>query len=352
MIEKTRKTLMKKSGVFPAETRRGSIRETIGSVDFPAFSRDVKKAYSAIRKEIVLTPLEPSLSLSRMLGAEIYVKWECLQTTGSFKLRGAMNKILGLSASQRRRGVVSASTGNHGLAIHHAAKRHGVPLTLFLPEHAAPEKIARLKAAGADLAFFGASCDLAEIHARKHALSSGRVFVSPYNDLDIILGQGTVGLEVFEDFPGVEDIVVPIGGGGLIAGVGGYLKGRNPTIRVVGVEPVNSAFMKASFEAGRLIDVKEKKTIADAVAGGIEPGSVTFPLCRRYVDMICTVSEDDIKKSMALLHSLHGHSVEGAGALSLAAVMTDPDTFRGRRVVLVVSGMNVAPALFRKAMGS
>ena len=171
MIEKTRKTLMKKSGVFPAEMRRGSIRETIGSVDFPAFSRDVKKAYSAIRKEIVLTPLEPSLSLSRMLGAEIYLKWECLQTTGSFKLRGAMNKILGLSATQRRRGVVSASTGNHGLAIHHAAKRHGVPLTLFLPEHAAPEKIARLKAAGADMAFFGASCDLAEIHARKHALS-------------------------------------------------------------------------------------------------------------------------------------------------------------------------------------
>jgi len=342
---------MKKNGGFSTSMRQKHIRDTVADLDLGSFAQRVEKAYSAIRKEIIRTPLEPSPPLSRASGAEIYVKWECLQTTGSFKLRGATNKILGLSASQRRRGVVSASTGNHGLAIHHAAKRHDVPLTLFLPEHAAPEKIARLEAAGADIAFFGESCDLAEIHARKHALSSGRIFVSPYNDLDIILGQGTIGLEVFEDFPGVEDIVVPIGGGGLIAGVGGYLKGRNPAIRVVGVEPVNSAFMKASLEAGRLIGIEEKKTIADAVAGGIEPGSLTFPLCRRFVDIILTVDEDEIKKSMTLIHHRHGRSIEGAGALSLAAVMTYPEMFRGRGVVLVVGGMNVSEAFFRKATG-
>jgi threonine dehydratase len=314
----------------------------------PEFVRGVDRARDRIAGDIVRTPLEYSPLLSLALGAHVHFKWECAQATGSFKFRGALNKLRTLRPGERRNGIVSASTGNHGLAVSRAARIEGVALDLFLPENAARLKVAKIRNEGVAPRFFGRSCEQTEVHARRTAESSGRVYVSPYNDLDVVFGQGTIGRELFEDLPGLEIVVVPIGGGGLIAGVAGYLKARNPGVRVVGVEPAASAFMKAALAAGHLVDFPEKPTIADAVAGGMEPGTVTFPLCRAFVDEILTVAEGDIRRAIRTIRAVHGRTVEGAGALPLAALLARPALFRNRRVGLVVSGGNISPKLFRE----
>jgi len=318
------------------------------AVNFPD---KVREAYGRIESDIRRTPLEYSEPLSRLTGARVYVKWECDQITGSFKLRGALNKLRSLSDADRARGVVSASTGNHGLAISHASKLEGVGLKLFLPETVAEVKKKRIEAMGVDVEVRGESCDKAEATAREFAGRTGRVFVSPYNDWDIVFGAGTVGLELADDLPRFEDVLVPVGGGGLIAGMAGYLKAVRPGTRLIGVEPETSAFMAASCAAGCLVDIDEKATIADAVAGGIEPGAITFPLCRDLVDFIEIVPESLISRAMALVREHHGRMVEGAGALPFAALLHSPAKWRGRTVVAVVSGGNVSPERFREVAG-
>jgi threonine dehydratase len=311
------------------------------------FAAEVAAAYERIKADIKRTPLERSEPFSRETGAEVFIKWECDQTTGSFKLRGALNKLRSLSAEEKRRGVVSASTGNHGLAISHASRLEGVPLKLFLPETVAAVKKARIEAMGIDVEVRGASCDKAEMLGREFAVRNGRVFISPYNDWDIVFGAGTVGLELAADLPRFDDVLVPVGGGGLIAGTAGFLEAVRPAARVVGVEPETSAFMAASLAAGRLVDIDERETIADAVAGGIEPGAITFPLCRDLVDAIEVVPESLIARGLARLEALHGRIVEGAGALPFAALLRSPGKWAGRTVVAVVSGGNIAPERFR-----
>jgi len=312
------------------------------------FAEQVSAAHIRIKKDIRRTPLEFSAPLGEVFGSSISVKWDNQQITGSFKFRGALNKLRSLSEVEKRKGVVSASTGNHGLAISHACGLENGPLTLFLPENASPAKIEKIKKYPVALKFFGLDCEKAERHARLFARENGLVYVSPYNDSDIVYGQGTAGLELYEDLPGTEVVLVPVGGGGLIAGIAGYLKSRNPRILVYGVEPENSRFMKASLEAGKLIEIVEKKTIADGVAGGIEPGSITFPLCQKYVDDIVLVKEWMIKKAMGLFFAHHRQVIEGAGALPLAAVIARPGKFRDRKIVLVVSGGNIGAELFWK----
>jgi threonine dehydratase len=314
--------------------------------------RDILSAYDLIRAGIKRTPVEHSKPLSLALGADVHFKWELEQVTGSFKFRGALHKLRTLSAPARARGIVSASTGNHGLAISHAARLEGVGLTLFLPRTVAEVKRRKLEALGVPLRFHGDSCEKTEIAAREHAAGLGQTFVSPYNDLDIIRGQGTLGVEVAEDLPDLEAVFVPVGGGGLIAGVGAFLKAVRPSLAVIGVEPANSAFMDASLRAGRLVEVQEKETVADAVAGGIEPGSVTFSLCREFVDRIVTVTEDAILRAMSLLAQHHGRMSEGAGALALAGLLTAAGEFSGRRVLCVVSGGNIDPDRFRGLTGA
>jgi len=318
------------------------------AVNFPD---KVREAYGRIASDIRRTPIEYSEPLSRETGARVYVKWECDQITGSFKLRGALNKLRSLSDADRDRGVVSASTGNHGLAISHASRLEGIGLKLFLPETAAEVKRKRIEAMGVDVEVRGASCDKAEAIAREFAGRMGRVFVSPYNDWDIVFGAGTVGLELSDDLSRFEDVLVPVGGGGLIAGIAGFLKATRPGTRIIGVEPGTSAFMAASIAAGRLVGIEEKDTIADAVAGGIEPGAITFPLCRDLVDFIEVVPEALISRAMALVRERHGRMVEGAGALPFAALLHSPAKWRDRTVVAVVSGGNVSPERFREIAG-
>jgi threonine dehydratase len=313
------------------------------------FLSGVRDASARIRPEVIRTSLQRSDLLSRRLAADVFVKAEYEQPTGSFKLRGATNKLKSLTREEKNRGVVSASTGNHGLAVSRAARLEGASVTLFVPNSLSPDKRTKLLAAtGVSLEFVPASCEQAELAARQFGRDSGRVFISPYNDPDVILGQGTAGLEILEELPQVQDVLVPVGGGGLIAGIAGYLKTVRPGIRVIGVEPVNSRFLAESLKAGRLVEVEESPSLADAVAGGLEPGSMTFPLCQKYVDDIITVEESLIAESLALLFEDHGRVVEGAGALALAGLLKDPRRFQGRSLALVASGGNISPTLHRQ----
>lgn len=312
------------------------------------YAAKIKEAYERIKNDIRRTPVEYSEPLSRETGAKVYVKWECDQTTGSFKLRGALNKLRSLSLEDRAKGVVSASTGNHGLAISHASRLEGIGLKLFLPETVAAIKKKRIEDLGIDVEVRGASCDKAEAIAREFAVRTGRVFVSPYNDWDIVCGAGTIGLELAADLARFDDVLVPVGGGGLIAGIAACLKAVRPGARTIGVEPETSAFMAASLAAGRLVEIDERPTIADAVAGGIEPGAITFPLCRDLVDAIEIVPEALIARAMALVFERHGRVIEGAGALPFAALLQSPRARAGRMVVAVVSGGNIAVERFRE----
>jgi threonine dehydratase len=237
------------------------------------------------------------------------------------------------------------------LAISHASKLEGIGLKLFLPETVAAVKKTRIEAMGIDVEVRGTSCDKAEAIARDFAGRTGRVFVSPYNDWEIVFGAGTVGLELAADLARFDDVLVPVGGGGLIAGIAAFLKAVRPGVRIIGVEPEASAFMAASLAAGRLVEIDERETIADAVAGGIEPGAITFPLCRSLVDAIETVPEAAIARAMRLVRESHGRVIEGAGALPFAALLQAAAPRAGRTAVVVVSGGNIAAERFREITG-
>jgi threonine dehydratase len=317
------------------------------SYDLPA---KIAAADSRIKADICRTPLEFSPQLSGLTGAEVYVKWESEQRTGSFKFRGALNKIRSLSQADKERGVVSASTGNHALGVSLASEMEGVALTLVLPQNVSAAKRERLEKGRAEIITFGESCEKAEVQARRLAGETGRTYVSPYNDLEIIAGQGTIGLEILEDLPAVEAVLVPVGGGGLIAGIAGCVKGARRSIEVYGVEPRNSPVMAASISAGHIVEILEEETIAEAVAGGLEPDCITFPLCRELLDGIILVEEALIKRAMSLIRRHHHRMVEGAGALALAGLVKDQVRLAGKKVVLVASGGNIAPKVFEEAV--
>lgn len=317
------------------------------SFDLPA---KIAAAQSRIKADICRTPLEFSPQLSGLTGAEVYVKWESEQRTGSFKFRGALNKIRSLSQEEKERGVVSASTGNHALGVSLASEMEGVALTLVLPQNVSAAKRERLEKGRAEIITFGESCEKAEVRARRLAGATGRTYVSPYNDLEIIAGQGTIGLEILEDLAAVKAVLVPLGGGGLIAGIAACVKAARRSIKVYGVEPLNSPVMAASIAAGHIVEISEEETIAEAVAGGLEPDCITFPLCRELLDGIILVEEGLIKRAMSLIRLHHHRMVEGAGALALAGLVKDQARLAGKKVVLVASGGNIAPQVFEEAV--
>lgn len=289
------------------------------------------------------TPLEHSLHLSRETGANVYLKLECQQTTGSFKLRGAMNKILALDEeSGEPRTVVTASSGNHAAAVAHTLHGLGRQGIIYLPETVAPAKVKALEPYGMELRFVGRDSVVGEIEARRAAEGEGFVFVSPYSDPDVIGGQGTVGVEIERQLDAIDAVLVPVGGGGLIAGVAGYLKTIRPGVRIVGCQPEASAVMAESVRAGRIVSIESEETLADGTAGGIEPDALTFPLCQRYVDEYVLVSEAEIAAAMRRLLETHYLVVEGAAALTLAALRKRPERYRGGNVVLVLTGKKVS----------
>ncbi|HEY7832131.1 MAG TPA: threonine/serine dehydratase [Ktedonobacterales bacterium] len=307
---------------------------------------DIEAAAARLEGRVWHTPVERSLALSERTGAEVWLKCECFQATGSFKLRGALNRLLTLSQSALARGVITASAGNHGLGVAEAATRLGLAATVVVPETASPAKLRALEnyaARGIALVRFGAGYDAAEAHALELASTSQRTYVSAYNDPAVIAGGGTVALEALQDVPEADVLVVPAGGGGLIGGVGVWARHARPTARVVGVQPETSPALLAALQAGRLVTVPVGATLADGLAGNIEAGSITYALAQRVVDKVVLVSEAEIAGAMRWVATEHHILVEGSAATTVAALLADRiANLAGRRVVLLLTGRNVA----------
>lgn len=311
-----------------------------------SLAQDVRKqtltAEQRIRQHIRETPAEYSLYLSQRGGCSVYLKCENLQLTGSFKLRGAVNKILSLNKAEKERGLMTASSGNHGAAFAWLTKRFGLEGTIVLPEITAPTKIQSLRLYGVEIIQYGDDCIKAERYGRETARKQGLTYIPPYNDHQIIGGQGTIGIELTRQIPDIDCVVVPVGGGGLIAGIAGYLKSADPCIEILGCQPENSAVMYASIKAGKILDMESAPTISDGSAGGIEPDSVTFPICKELVDDFILLSEEEIISAIKLMLEKHYLLVEGAGALAVAAYIKEMDRFKGKNVVLILSGSKIS----------
>ncbi|MBM4063060.1 MAG: threonine/serine dehydratase [Planctomycetes bacterium] len=300
----------------------------------------VQRAAGRLLGLVVETPLVASPWLSARSGAEVRLKLENVQHTGSFKFRGATNALAELPAAARAAGVVAASSGNHGLGVAAAAAALAVPALVFVPETTAAGKQAAIRALGAEVRTFGRDCLETERHARAFAARTGRPYVSPYNDLTVVAGQGTVAVELLAQWPALETVYVALGGGGLTGGMAAFLKHERPGIEVVACSPRASPAMAECVRAGAIVDVPCAETLSDSTAGGVEPGAVTFPLCRDLVDRFVDVEEAAIRA--ALLGCLeHQHLlVEGAAAVAIAGCLQDAPP-AGRRAAIVVCGGNL-----------
>lgn len=313
---------------------------------------EIREIYSArrrIRSWIRETPLEHSPHLSELCGGEVWLKLENLQLTGSFKIRGALNKLLQLSDEAKERGVIAASSGNHGQGVGYAARELGVEATIVVPRNTPGVKLDAIRRYGVDLVVHGEEYIYAEMLARKMERKEGKTFVSAYNDPDIIAGQGTVGLEMVEERPDLDVVLVPVGGGGLISGVGCAFKAALDGAEVLGVQSIASPVMYESIRQGHIVEMELGDSVAEGLHGGIEEGSITFDLCRSLVDDFILVGEETIKGAIRLLLTRQRQVVEGAGAVGVAAIIEDPRRFRGRRVGVVVSGGNLDLELLREA---
>ena len=318
-------------------------------VDRAHLAAEVGAAATRLCGLVVETPCVPSPWLSAAIGASVRLKLENVQHTGSFKLRGASHALLQMTAGRRSTGVVAASSGNHGLGLAAACARLGVAATVFVPNATADAKVAAIARLGAEVHRHGDDCVVTEQHARREAARTGRHYVSPYNDLDVVAGQGTVAVELAEQFPAAEVVYVALGGGGLIAGMAAYWKALRPGLEFVAGSPAASPAMQECVQKGRIVDVPCGETLSDSTAGGVEPDAVTFALCRDLVDRFVEVDENAI--AAAILGALeHQHLlVEGAAAVAIAACLQDRE-LRGRRAAVVVCGGNLPRTVLERLL--
>jgi threonine dehydratase len=298
------------------------------------------------------TPLIRSPLLSERLGTSVYLKLENLQETGSFKIRGAANKMLTLTSEEKARGVITVSTGNHGRAVSHVARRLGIKAVICIPEGTADNKVKAIEDLGAEIVVSGKSYDEAEEHAFRLEGERGLTMVNPFDDPFVIAGQGTIGLELLEDLPEIDTLLVPVGGGGLISGIALALKSAKGDNRVIGASMAAAPVMYHSLKAGRPITMPEEETIADALVGGIGPDNrYTFRMAQEYVDDFVLVSDEEIAEGMAFALEKHHLVVEGGGAVALAALLHQRVRELGRNVAVVLSGGNVdIPLLLKIAL--
>lgn len=318
--------------------------------------QDVAARSAEVRPRLGLpvTPLVPFAAFSDELGAEVLVKCEHRQRSGSFKARGAMANILGLTDEQRERGVVTASTGNHGLGVGNALATLGGRGTVFVPENASETKVAALRRYGLEIHAQGNDTGVLEPLAREYAADNGMAYVPPYNDPDVIAGQGTLALEILDqigDRP-FDAIVVAVGGGGLVSGVASVIKVHRPEVTVYGASPVAEAPMAASVKAGEIVVVDPRPTLSDGTAGNVEEGSVTFPLCSELIDEWVLVEEDEIRASLRMVIDTEHELVEGSAAMAFAAARLRRDELAGKRVVVVSCGANISSAALVKALAT
>jgi len=309
---------------------------------------EIRAARELLDGVVVRTPVEDSRWLSNLTGGVVRLKCENLQRTGSFKSRGAYVRISRLSPEERARGVVAASAGNHAQGVALAAQLLGIKATVFMPEGAPIPKLLATKGYGADVVLGGRYLEDAMASAREFARETGAVFIHPFDHPDVIAGQGTAGLEILEQVPDVETVVVPAGGGGLLSGIALAIKALKPQVRVVGVQAEGAAAFPGSLVAGAPVALPEMTTMADGIAVGL-PGELTFAAVRDHCDEILTVSEESISRALLALLERAKLVVEPAGAVGVAALMDDPAAFGGNTVV-VLSGGNIDPLLLGRVI--
>ncbi|WP_119422200.1 threonine ammonia-lyase [Desertibaculum subflavum] len=299
---------------------------------------DIRAAAARLKGAIERTPAALSRSLSALVGCDLVVKFENLQFTGSFKERGALNRLLGLTPEERARGVLAASAGNHAQALAYHGRRLGVPVTIVMPRGSPFQKIQRTEAHGASVRLEGATFAEAAAFAASHAAERGLVMVHPYDDATVIAGQGTVALELLEDFPDLDMLVVPVGGGGLISGMAVAAKAIRPDLAVLAAQTQAYPSLAAALEGRAPPD--GGSTIAEGIAVK-QVGALPLALIRPRLDGVLLVDETTIERAVVLLAEVEKTVVEGAGAVGLAVVLSDPERFRGRKVGLVLSGGNI-----------
>jgi threonine dehydratase len=302
---------------------------------------EILAAHLRLKDLVVKTPLEYSSAFSQMTDTQVFLKCENLQHTRSFKVRGALNKLLTLSNEARAQGVVAASTGNHGAAVAYGCHQFNIQGKIFVPESAAAPKLENIRRYQVGLEFYGTDCMQTELYALDYALHHKMTYISPYNDITVIHGQGTIGVELAEQQSYIDVVLVPIGGGGLIAGIAAYLKKVSPHTKIIGCLPQNSPVMAESIKAGEIIDMDTLPTLSDATAGGIEPGAITFPLCQQLVDDYILVTESQIKHALITLMQTHNLLAEGAAGVALAALLNYGSQFKNKNVVVLLSGGNI-----------
>lgn len=300
----------------------------------------IDKAHNRISDHILKTPLIKSFTLSDMIGGDVFLKLENEQYTGSFKARGSLNKLMSIDQSDQE--VVTASTGNHGLGFARAVDLTGLSGTVFLPHNAAKAKVKKISRHSAKIMYHGDDPLTTELHAKAYAAEHNAIWVSPYNDLEVLAGQGTIGKEILQQLDHVDDILITMGGGGLISGIGAYIKTHSSHTSIIGCEPRHSPEMTLSLKAGKIVDAPDAQdTLSDGSAGGIEPGAITFSICQQVVDHCVLVEEDAIAAGIKMMVTEHGKIVEGSAAVTIAALLKEKERYKNRTVVLVICGGNI-----------
>ena len=311
------------------------------------FRSNIEQVYKRSNPHIRHTPLEHSPYLSNLASANVFLKLDNIQKTGSFKFRGAISKMTSMSDQEKSNGVVTASTGNHGAACSLAMSTLQIKDKIVVPENVHKNKVENILNLGGEVEYYGDDCIDAEERAQEISKTTGATYISPYNDEAIVCGQGTMGLEIWEDLKGVDAVFISVGGGGLISGVGGYLKSMNESIQVYGVSPEKSCVMYESLKAGKQLDLPSEPTLSDGTAGGVEFGSMTFEMCKEIIDDFSIVSEGEIAKGIQIGVEKHHQLIEGAAGTAIAGFMKQKDKFKDKTVVLVMCGGNISGAVLK-----
>lgn len=316
-------------------------------IDFPT---EVIKAYNRSKSYIRKTPLEHSPYLSNLIDGNVYLKLDNIQKTGSFKFRGAVSKMTSISATEKEKGVVTASTGNHGAACSLAMSLLGIDGKIVVPTIVHKNKVNNILNFGGKVEYHGDDCLIAEERAQEISKTTGATYISPYNDPAIICGQGTMGYEIDQDLKNIDSVFVSVGGGGLISGVGGYLKSVQKNVKMVAVSPKNSCVMYESIKAEKQLDLPSDPTLSDGTAGGVEMGSITFELCQRIIDEFILVTEDEIADGIRIGVEKHHQLIEGAAGAAIAGFMKQKDKLNGQRVVIVMCGGNISSEVLKSIL--
>lgn len=309
----------------------------------------IEAAAAELRRYLPVTPLQHSSALSAEAGCQVHLKLESVQPIRTFKVRGALHKVMRLQPEQRAAGLVTASAGNHGLGVAYAAQTFGIPATIYVPENANPLKVEAIKRLGASVVHAGFSYHEAYVEAVRQ--QGGAVFVHAYDDPDVIAGQGSVGVEILDQLPEFDTLLVGVGGAGLISGIAAYVKALRPQVRIFGVQPEGADSLRRSLDAGEVVTLDRVDTIADGLAA-VAPGGICFEICRRTLAGVYTVSDEEMVQAIRLYFEREHLLAEPAGAAALAAALWRHPAQVDERLVVVLSGANVTDQVMIEALKS